>query len=50
MCIVGKELNINHMVFEETTEQPGQDVVDLCKYGSGEKEVQEIPTGINGGR
>ena len=50
MCIVGtdKELNINHMVFEGTTEQPGQDVADLCKYGSGEQVVQEIQTGING--
>lgn len=29
-----KELNINYTVFEGTTEQPGQYVTDICKYGS----------------
>lgn len=38
MCIAGrdKELNISHIVFEGTTEQPGQDGADIYKYGSGE--------------
>lgn len=50
MCVAGrdKELNISHVVFEGTTEQPGQDVADICKYGSGEQVVQEIQTRIDG--
>lgn len=50
MCVAGrdKELNISHVVFEGTTEQPVQDVADICKYGSGEQVVQEIQTRIDG--
>lgn len=48
MCIVGKELDISHIVFGGTTEQPGQDVADICKYRSGEQVVLEIQTRIDG--
>ena len=29
MCFVDKELNIRHTAFEETTEQPGRDVIKI---------------------
>lgn len=46
MCFVDrdKELNIRHTAFDETTNQPGRDVV---KIGP-ESAQQEIQTGNNG--
>lgn len=50
MCFVDKdkELNISHIVFDGTTDQPGGDVADICKYGSVEQEGQETQSINNG--
>lgn len=50
MCFVSKDkqLNISHSVFEGTTERPGGEIADMCKYGSVEQGRQEIQSRSNG--